>query len=359
MSGLADKALEMTKSWIAMRPDTAERANAVVEEAARLLAGSGLKPEVMENKGSKMLYCYVGSGKRTLVLNGHVDVVMGENEQYTPVIDGDKLYGRGSYDMLGGSAAITCFAASLASKPPKASVLLMLSSTEETDGSICTGYMLEKGLIGDFAICAEPTNLAVSVMSKGVLRLGITVSGVAAHSSRPWQGENALLKAYEIYKAIEQLPFAGQKNAYFEGASVNLSKVSGGIVMNQVPARADMVVDIRYVPGSSVEDIISQISALDAGAVVKILGSLDAVAISDDDPYLARLGEAVAKNFGKYNKIAQHGAADTAFFQRHGIPSVEFGLCGAGHHGKSECLWIPSLEIFCNTLHDTVRLFEA
>lgn len=47
-------------------------------------------------------------------------------------------------------------------------MVLSLSTTEETSGELCTGYMVENGLAGDFAICGEPTNLAVSVMSKGV-----------------------------------------------------------------------------------------------------------------------------------------------------------------------------------------------
>src|SRR5436190_16873322 len=38
----------------------------------------------------------------TVVLHGHLDVVPGRPEQFTPSVVGDRLYGRGAYDMKGG-----------------------------------------------------------------------------------------------------------------------------------------------------------------------------------------------------------------------------------------------------------------
>ena len=259
--------------------------------------------------------------------------------------------------MLGACAVMMALTGDLEESEPGCRVVLSLSTTEETSGELCTGYMVENGLTGDFAVCGEPTNLAVSVMSKGVFRVKARLHGRAAHSSRPWQGENALLKAYELYRGIEKLPFVTHKNRYFDGASVNLSMVRGGVVMNQVPDYAEMVVDIRYLPGEDTDEMLQQIRALDPTAEIEVTGTVEAVALAEDDPFLARLDRAVAiATKTDCVRFAQHGAADTVFFQAAGIPSVEFGPAGAGHHGPEEYVELPSLGIFYSCLDEMVRL---
>ncbi len=282
-------------------------------------------------------------------------MVEGREEQYKPCIRGERLYGRGSYDMLGACAVMIRQMCTLKELKPDCQVILTLSTTEETVGALCTGYMTDHGLEGEFAICGEPTNLAVSVMSKGVLRIKAHIYGKAAHSSRPWQGDNALLKAYDIYRRICELPFAGRSNRYFQGASINLSMMQGGVVMNQVPDYARMVVDIRYLPGEDREEMLQCIQALDPDMKLEVTGTVEAVELAGNDPYLGRLKLAVEAATGQECKcIAQHGAADTAFFQARGIPSVEFGPCGFGHHGPEEYVEIPSLEIFSECVRQMI-----
>lgn len=351
---------ELTGHLIRFASSTALKANESLEFAAEYLRDSGLEPEVLENQGHKMLICRVGSGSRCLILNGHLDVVEGKDEQYLPQKKGGRLYGRGSYDMLGACAVMLYTMRLLKKKQPGCQVVLSLSTTEETAGALCTGYMVEHGLSGDFAICGEPTNLAVSVMSKGVLRVKCHVFGVAAHSSRPWQGENAILKAFEIYQKICQLPFAKRTNEYFEGASINLSKIQGGMVLNQVPDRAEMIIDIRYLPGENRAELVREIQALDSDMKVEIIAEIDAVEISRKDRCLRFLADAVTEATGEpCRMIAQHGAADTAFFQKAGIPSVEFGPCGAGHHGPEEYVEMASLEIFLRCVEGMIARMEA
>lgn len=345
-----EKIVELTEAFIAQRADCSERSNQSIQLAAAELEQCGLEPRILHNMGHNMLICEVGQGSRTILLNGHLDVVAAEEEQFTPVHSADRLYGRGSYDMLASCAVMIRILCRFAQRALPVRVILTLSTTEETDGRLCTGYLLDQGVTGDFAICGEPTNLAVSVMSKGILRLKVVVGGKAAHSSRPWLGENALVKAFELYRRIEQLSFTRSKNRYFEGASLNLSQVVGGTVLNQVPDRAEMVLDIRYVPGDQPENIIQQIAALDPHAKIEKMLQLDAVTVDEHDPCLQQLVRATEHEGAHAGLIAQHGTADTVFFQQKGIPAVEFGPCGAGHHGRREYVSIPSLETYYRIL---------
>ena len=105
-----------------------------------------------------------------------------------------------------------------------------------------------EGFIGDFAITGEPTDLHVGVQAKGVLALRIVVSGRAAHGSTPWLGDNAVLKAIDVFRRIETLPFSRESSELFDRPSINLGRINGGDALNKVPDECTMDVDIRYLP---------------------------------------------------------------------------------------------------------------
>lgn len=351
--------IELTQRLITMKPCTTEAANETVGEVVKILRAAGVQCEVLENEGHLMVVAWIGTGARTLMLNGHLDVVPGNVEQYIPYIENERLYGRGSYDMLGACAVMIMLMCELANRQLNTKVILTLSTTEETNGAFCTKYILDSGFTGDFAICGEPTNLCISVMSKGVFRVKITVYGKTAHSSRPWLGENALVKAMELFHKIEQLPFAHQKNKYFNGASINLSKLDGGLVINQVPDIATMILDIRSIPGYKPKDILSEINSIGGDFCVEIISTGDAVMVDENNEYLKMLERMTQFHTGKSNLlIGQHGTADTIYFQGKGIPSVEFGPIGAGHHGSMEYVLIESLETYRKILLDMINELE-
>ncbi len=101
----------------------------------------------------------------------------------------------------------------------------------------------------DFAITGEPTDMHIGIQAKGVLVMRIVVHGRAAHSSTPWLGDNAVLKAIDTFRTIETLPFSRESSEMFDRPSINLGRIQGGDALNQVPDRCEMAVDVRYLPG--------------------------------------------------------------------------------------------------------------
>ena len=91
-----------------------------------------------------------------------------------------------------------------------------------------TDAIVARGLGGDFAITGEPTDLHIGVEAKGVLAMRIVVHGRAAHSSTPWLGDNAVLKAIDVFRAIESLPFTRESSEMFDRPSINLGRIEGG-----------------------------------------------------------------------------------------------------------------------------------
>ena len=111
-----------------------------------------------------------------------------------------------------------------------------------------TDEVVRGGFRGDFAITGEPTDLHVGVQAKGVLAFRLHVYGRAAHGSTPWLGDNAVLKAIDVFRRIESLPFSRESSELFDRPSVNLGRIHGGDALNKVPDLCTMVVDIRYLP---------------------------------------------------------------------------------------------------------------
>ena len=125
-----------------------------------------------------------------------------------------------------------------------------------------TDATVARGLGGNFAITGEPTNMHIGIEAKGVLVLRIEVHGRAAHSSTPWLGDNAVLKAVDVFRSIESLPFARESSAMFDRPSINLGRIVGGQALNMVPDHCTMAVDVRYLPGQDPATIVDAISAI-------------------------------------------------------------------------------------------------
>ncbi|MGA2928156.1 MAG: M20/M25/M40 family metallo-hydrolase, partial [Solirubrobacteraceae bacterium] len=198
-----------------------------------------------------------------VVFHGHLDIVPGNPEQFHPCVAGDRLIGRGAYDMKGGLAAMMC-ALKDVSEQDGVTVRLVCVPDEESEelDERSTDAIVKQGLGGDFAITGEPTDMHIGVEAKGVLVMRIEVHGRAAHSSTPWLGDNAVLKAIDVFRAIESLPFSRESSEMFDRPSINLGRISGGKALNMVPDHCTMAVDVRYLPGQDPDEILSQVRAL-------------------------------------------------------------------------------------------------
>ena len=93
--------------------------------------------------------------------------------------------------------------------------------------------------------------------------------GRSAHGSTPWLGDNAVLKAIDVFRRIESMPFSRESSELFDRPSVNLGRIHGGDAPNKVPDVCQMVVDIRYLPNQDPGDILEQIRSIPDIEVVK------------------------------------------------------------------------------------------
>src|ERR671925_995520 len=283
--------LALAQRLIAFDTSNAEGLRRAAEFVGGWLESNDIAAKQTEARGLPVTTAQVGpaDGAPTLVLHGHMDVVPGGQEQFEPRIDGDRLYGRGSYDMKGALAVMLMVMHDLRDQ---ADVRLRLgivsdeeSEEEENRGS---DALVARGFIGDFAITGEPTNLQVGVQAKGVLALRLQVRGRSAHGATPWLGDNAVVKAVEVFRGIESLPFARHSSALFDRPSINLGRILGGDALNKVPDSCVIDVDIRYLPGQDPQGIRAQVEELPDVRVCAQFTRLPAI-VDPDSPYVVGL----------------------------------------------------------------------
>ena len=314
-----------------------------------------------DHQGMPVLLADIGPEEgASIIFHGHYDVVPGRPEQFEPRTEGDRLIGRGAYDMKGGLAAMMCAAHDAAEQDAVRVRFLCVPDEENAEiDERSVEHLVAEGYSGDFAITGEPTDLHIGVQAKGVLAMRIVVSGRSAHGSTPWLGDNAVLKAVDVFRGIESMPFARESSELFDRPSINLGRILGGDALNKVPDSCTMDVDVRYLPEQDPQDILALVRAIPDVEVVRTFNRVPAI-VSRSNQFVVALGDAVSRSVeGDAMSIGRDGASDAVAFLDAGIPAVEFGPKGGGHHGPDEWVSVESLEAYRRALGDFVAEIAA
>src|SRR3954464_14506517 len=153
-----------------------------------------------------------GDGGRSLILNGHVDVVSAAPESlwsvdpWTATRDGEWMYGRGAGDMKAGLAAIVGAVAGLRrlGLAPCAPVELQSVVEEECTGNGAAACVLA-GSRADAAVLTEPTDGQIWNAQIGVLWFSLRVFGRPAHAAYASSGDNAIEASFAAIRALRAL----------------------------------------------------------------------------------------------------------------------------------------------------------
>jgi hypothetical protein len=164
-----------------------------------------------------------------LLLCGHLDTVGagGMTAPFVPVVDGDRLYGRGAYDMKAGLAA-ALVAAREANRLRLPGQVIVAAVADEEYSSLGASEILDRVHV-DAAVVTEPTELEVATAHRGFVWTEIEVIGLAAHGSRPHLGRDAILKTGPLLVAVSELNdrLRGRVHATLGNGFVHASLIHG------------------------------------------------------------------------------------------------------------------------------------
>lgn len=151
-------------------------------------------------------------GGKSMILNGHIDVVPVGDESnwkhhpFSGLIECGKLFGRGATDMKGGNVALLMAIESIIACGIKLKGDVIFQSViEEESGGAGTLAAVLKGYQADGAIIPEPTNMKVFPKQQGSMWFRIIVSGKAAHGGTRYEGVSAIEKSLLVIQRLQQL----------------------------------------------------------------------------------------------------------------------------------------------------------
>jgi acetylornithine deacetylase len=320
-------------------------------------------------------------GGRSLVLNGHVDVVPPASEAlwtgspFTARRDGDWLYGRGAGDMKAGLVAMTGAVRTLRRRGVRLDGDVQLQSVVEEE---CTGngtlqcLLAGTGSRADAAVLTEPHHDHFTVAQVGVLWFHVDVRGVPAHAARASSlGHNALEAAQRVLAALRELE--SELNAergghrYYDAIdhpiNLNPGVVSAGDWASTVPAECTLSCRLALYPGQEPAELRERVEATVARAAaadpflaahpptVRYDGfSCEGSVVAEDEPVVLALADAYAAVHRAPPALrATTATTDARHFVRRGIPAICFGPEAQEIHGIDE-------RVSLRSMHDVARV---
>jgi len=231
---------------------------------------AGLRVQVVERTSGRPSVILRGGrdrGGRRLLLCGHLVTVglAGTRDPLTPRIEGDRLYAHGAYDMKAGLAAalIACREASRSSIDREVLVTAVADEELASLGAQDVLTELDPASIAA-AVVTEPTERQVGTAHRGFVWTEVTVTGVAAHGSRPHLGADAILAAGHHLVAFDHLDqqLGDRPHPFLGPGNLHASLITGGTEESTIPDRCTFIVERRTLPEDTLERVEADIADL-------------------------------------------------------------------------------------------------
>lgn len=311
------------------------------EYLAQRLAHTLGERAVVRHSDSLVVRVSERAGAPKLALVGHTDVVRTEHDG--PVrVEGDRLYGPGAADMKSGLAVMLELVERLSHSTLQWDLVLALYEREE-------GPYLEN-MLGplletfpelrdrDLAVCLEPSDNALQLGCMGSVHATVVFEGRTAHSARPWQGENAILKAAGVLAELgERVPHDVVLDGHRFVEVMTPTLASGGRSRNIVPDRFEVNVNYRFAPGRTPEQAFEELRALVGDRARVVATDLSPAGRPHaSNPLVQRLAEC-----GVRAVETKQAWTDVARFDAYGVPAVNFGpgTQAQAHQRNEYTLW--------------------
>ncbi len=236
-------------------------------------------------------------GGRSLMLNGHIDVVPPgppmhwRTDPFKAEIRDGFVQGRGAVDMKGGVACMLMAIELLVEMGvPLAGNVVFTTVVDEEIGGMGSLAMVDRGFRADAGIMTEPTNNRIAPLCHGILWGRIIIDGIGGHAEltpNSWYSTGPVDAIQLCRQMLDGVDILNRRWAYDPKKRHALMDLPNQLIVTQMTAgehpastagRAEIVVDVQYLPSEKDE--------LGMGSHVKREVEAHVAAVCQADPYL-------------------------------------------------------------------------
>ena len=256
ISQYTTEAVELLKKLIAT-PSVSREETAAADILTDFIENCGLP---IKRIGNNILVCEeLDAEKPTLLLNAHIDTVKPVStwtrDPFTPVVEGDRLYGLGANDCGGGLVSLLQVYRILKSETSQCeqnedalsrvpyNIVYLASCEEEVSGAGGFSLALPELPKIDVAIVGEPTGMHPAIAEKGLMVIDGVAYGKSGHAARE-EGVNAIYEALDDLVWLRDYRF--KKSSPLLGPTkMTVTVLNSGTQHNVVPDECRFVIDVR------------------------------------------------------------------------------------------------------------------
>jgi len=316
--------------------------------------------ERLENNGVELLIASNKGGKSPdICFLVHADVVAGKPSQFKMTIKNGVAYGRGVSDMKFSIPIGYSLLNGLIADKSKISFAFVITTDEETGGFNGAAYLAGRyGLRPKILIVPDGGDGLVFVdKAKGVCALRIDSTGKPAHSSRIWDGKNALEPIVRLCGTVLSRYARNNRRESWK-TTVNIGKLQGGISANQVCPEAYVILDFRFPETTTFKAILDEVSVtakeIDSSLKVSVYSRGEPTAVDVNLPIVKSFIKSFEDTYGMKIKIkGTYGASDARHFAKLNAPILMIKPEGGDMHGDNENVDIDS----CLLFYEAVKKF--
>ena len=369
------EALVAEPSISAVEPEHDQPNRAVVDRLAQWAEDAGFAVEVQEiagKPGKANLIATLGQGGDGLVLAGHTDTVpttpaLWSSDPFRLDERDGRLYGLGICDMKAFLALALDASRGLRPRDLRQPLILLATADEECDMSGARALLDERVRLGRQAVIGEPTGMRPARMHKGVMMEAVRIVGRSGHSSNPALGINALdgmtVVLNELIRWRSELAERYRNDAFnVPYPTLNLGSIHGGDNPNRICASAELHIDIRPLPGMTLDELRHELDARLTAALGEGRGELSVFPLFSGQEPMETAADAAIVRAAERQTGEEAGAVafgtEGPFFARAGMDVVIWGPGDIDQaHQPDEYLAMDRIEPTLDGLRGMIRNF--
>lgn len=328
------------------------------------LKSFNFKPQIIGSETRPSVICSVWGGNGKMIwLESCLDTVPAgdlSQWQYPPFegkIIGNKMLGRGAADAKIGIALFCYLAKELSEdKNFNGSIFLGFDADEQSGNFTGIREVIKKAPKADVCILGYQDNNAISIGSRGDLRIKLTTLGKSAHTgSRNQKGVNAIHAMGKAITKLTAMRLETINEPFFEfGSAMNVAQINGGIAINVVPDKCEANIDIRLIPSQKKEQVLIVIEKELNGIKsedksfdykIEVMQSYKPYLTNPQDEFVKILQKTASKVLDKEIPLIASGQRSVGnVISNLGIPVINaFGCDGGNVHAPNEWIDIDTI----------------